>query len=143
MEEPLGASDQFMGEGASLRNLEGANPFPDIPSEFRWDSDFPPFEPWHGACPHTPPRAKVEFDIIWPCSKEEYEEYWTTRAPISAGMCISRCYIAGHGRDALIPRIGPDGVRSPHDVGDRDSKPKRPNPKRETKGEDGPAFPKR
>ena len=69
-------------------------------------------------------------------SQEEYDEYWMSCDPIEFGMCSSCCYIAGHGHDALRPRIHQEDVGSSQDVGKQEIDPKRPKAKRETKGEE-------
>ena len=48
-----------MGEDDRLRVLEGINPLPEIPSEFRWGSEFPPLEP----LPVDDPAGKAAYPM--------------------------------------------------------------------------------
>ena len=113
----MDTTDQLMDEDDIMRGLEWLIPLRGRTSEFSWGAECPPSEPLPVDDPVETPRAqgrKGEFGSTGSSSKEEYDDYWSTRVPIQEGMCSSRFHITGRGHLPLCPRINPTrrGVRT-------------------------------
>ena len=140
MGETMGAVDQCIYDDASPGDWAEWAPSQSSRRNSAGNAVFLPFDPLPVEGLSTPPRVEFEFGGICSRSHEEYGEYWGIHEPIALGVCSARFYITGRGRDALRPKINPDAVGISQDVGNRESNPKRPKPKRETQGAPEPVF---
>ena len=91
-QDSLGAADREAGGKTSLRDLDGINPFPDIPSDFSWGGEFSSSDPLILADSPTP--TPMDPDI----SGRDGEPHNRPRQ-----MCQSCYYTRGH--HELCPKV--------------------------------------